>query len=141
MSWHYTDEWAAGFFDGEGCVCIQKRLRGNFLEHFLSVQVGQSTRLCLDELAARFGGGVTSYSKTGGKFWRWRLHGTKAERFLKTIQPHSLVKRREIDAAIELRSAIGSPGKRSTPWAREKKEAAYSHWKEAKHDVALSRLE
>lgn len=137
--WVFSAEWAAGFFDGEGCVSIQRRQRGGFLEHHLSVQVGQATRQCLDELAARYDGSVTRDRKAGGAFFRWRVHGQSAERFLRTIHPHSLVKRREIEAAIELREAIGLPSHRMKPGAFERKELAYAKWRQAREDVALSR--
>lgn len=139
MSWHFNIQWAAGFFDGEGCVSISKRQRGKFLEHHLSVQVGQAIRRPLDELSAIFGGGVTMDTKVGGLFYRWRVHGKKAQGFLEAILPHSMVKSEEILAALDLRAAIGTPGTRMTQEAFLKKEAAYLRWKEAKNVVALSR--
>ena len=116
-----------------------KRKRGNFIEHFLSVQIGQAVRDPLDALAAVFGGGVTGDKKAGGAFYRWRIHGTKAQRFLEAIAPHCLVKAAEIAAALELRSAIGPPGAKSPPGAWDRKEIAYQKWKKAKDDVAFSR--
>ncbi len=111
MSWHYSDQWAAGFFDGEGCVTISRRDRSpGFKEHFLAVQVGQNNKRPLEVLHARFGG---CFTKSG--CWRWRCHGSAACRFLQAIGPYSLVKRREVDLALELRALIGIPGRRVSP--------------------------
>jgi chorismate mutase len=67
MSWLYSDQWASGFFDGEGCISISKRQRTvGYLEHHLSVQVSQNDKRPLLEIQKRFGGSLT-VSKTKGQ--------------------------------------------------------------------------
>ncbi len=140
MSWIYSDAWAAGVFDGEGYVTIQKRLRGGFLEHQVYAQVGQQIPEPLQALANRFGGNVTTESRyANGLFWRWRVYGTIAESFLTAVFPHSLVKREEIAAALDLRACVGKPGTRSSLELFHQKECAYARWKDAKRNVKLRR--
>jgi hypothetical protein len=127
MSWHYSDQWAAGFFDGEGCVSIVERQRtAGFVEHFLSVQIGQNDKRPLIAIQNIYGGALDSTIRPNGKtFWRLRLHGTKAMAFLHAIEPYCLVKRPEITVALMLREAIGKPGHRSTPENRALKAKAF----------------
>jgi hypothetical protein len=116
-----SNEWICGFFDGEGSISIVRRKRGNFIEHHLSVQVGQNDKTPLDLIAKLFKGSVCN-SKTPSGCWRWRVHGKPAEIFLKAILPFSIVKKKQIELALELRKLIGTPGKRSTPEVWNKKE-------------------
>jgi len=96
--WVYSDAWAAGFFDGEGCITID----GGKLRQYshVSVQVVQKARAPLDEFAGLFGGGVSS-TQNGDKCYRWRIRGRKAVRFLEVVRPWLLVKGAQADIAFE----------------------------------------
>lgn len=110
MSWVYSDQWAAGFFDGEGSVSINRR-NSRTPQHDLSVQVSQKQRPPLDELYIQHGGTI-GQTKTPAGCWRWRLAGRKAEEFLIRIRPYVLVKRDVIDIAIDFRKTVVGTGKR-----------------------------
>lgn len=133
MSWVYSDQWAAGFFDGEGSVSISKRQRTKgFLEHHLSVQIVQTNKAALEEIQKRYGGSLTKGKGQNLPVWRLRFHGTKATGFLEAILPYSLVKREEILIALKLRSAIGIPGQRSNEGAQRTKEEAFMELQEVR---------
>jgi hypothetical protein len=121
MSWLLSDQWAAGFFDGEGSVSILRRTRGGFIEHMLAVAVGQNDQRPLLALRDAYGGSQCN-SKTPSGCWRWRIHGGAAEAFLRRIRPYSIVKADQIDLALELRALVGAPGQRMKPGVWEQKE-------------------
>jgi len=125
MSWQLSDQWAAGFFDGEGSVSLLRRKRGGFIEHMLAVAVGQNDQRPLLALKAAYGGSQCN-SKTPSGCWRWRLHGAEAEAFLRRIRPYSIVKADQIDLALELRALVGKPGQRMAPGVWEQKEAIWN---------------
>ena len=138
MGWKYTDEWAAGFFDGEGSVCVSRRKRtAGFIEHHLAVQVVQVDPRPIHALRARFGGSLRQADRNGKPFFYLRFHGTKAEHFLKTMYPHLLVKREEAGLALQLRELIGVPGRRMAPGVFEKKEKIYNELRKVKDGVVL----
>ena len=122
--WKLTKEWAAGFFDGEGCVSVSRRKRGSFIEHFISVQVGQNDERPLVALREKYGGSQC-FSKTPSGCYRWRIHGKEAEVFLTDILPYSLCKREQIRIVLEIRKLIGKPGSRMVRGVFEKKEALW----------------
>jgi hypothetical protein len=121
MSWQICDQWAAGFFDGEGSISVVRRKRGGFIEHHLSVQVGQNDQRPLIAMRDEYGGSQCN-SKTPSGCWRWRIHGVPAGEFLKRIRPYSIVKAEQIDLALELRALVGKPGSRVPQEVWEKKE-------------------
>lgn len=139
MSWHYTDQWAAGFFDGEGSISITKRKRTEgFVEHHLSVQIVQKDKRPLLEIQKYYGGSLTSTNGNKGRtsVWRLRFHGTKAGAFLEAIFPYSLVKKEEIAIGLKLRSAIGRPGCRSNDRLRNIKEESYQELRRIRQERA-----
>jgi len=88
-------QWAAGFFDSDGCVFIDRR-------NTLSVSVDQAVtyKANLDEFVRMFGGVVR---KSGGpklpthnQKYTWKLYGKKATAFCKQIEPHALLKRPQV---------------------------------------------
>lgn len=104
--------WAAGFFDGEGCVLISPRSNGKFHSLFTSVTQQEPTALHL--LKQRFGGNVTpdktatsnSYERKRGAVlvWRWKASSTEAYAFLKAIEPYCVVKAEQVRVALEFPS-------------------------------------
>ena len=109
--WQYSDQWAAGFFDGDGCVSIRRRRRGNCVDHAVYAQVTQKDPSPLRAFQNEFGGSI-SPTKTPSGCYRWRVAGRKAERFLRRIQTYSLVKAEPIRLALELRDSMLLPGQR-----------------------------
>lgn len=111
--------YVAGFFDGEGSVSISKnRVRGAAKSeyHKIIVKVSQRTqhRKALDLICAEFGGSVcVKKQRVGGGFTRadaplrwaeqseWTLQKwADIERFLIAVQPHVVVKRKQVEIAL-----------------------------------------
>jgi hypothetical protein len=91
-----TDEWAAGFFDGEGCVYI---LNGQ-----IRVTVTQVDPRPLRALQAKYGGHIylDKKPKAAGyrRVFRWNATPGPAKKFLASIRPFLVVKGEEADVAI-----------------------------------------
>jgi hypothetical protein len=110
--------YAAGFFDGEGCITISMRRarRGAKEHHTLLVSVSQCDLRPLNWLRERFGGSISpsnsKIAKARGyrQAYRLCLAGAKADRFLSEIQPFAIVKREQIDLAIEFRGTTRRRG-------------------------------
>lgn len=106
--------WAAGFFDGEGCVFVGPRSNGKF--HSLFTTVTQQDPTALHLLKQRFGGNVTpdrtatsnNYERKRGAVlvWRWKASSVEAHNFLKAIEPYCVVKAEQVRIAIEF-PAVG----------------------------------
>ena len=102
--------WAAGFFDGEGCVIVEiskeKRCRHGF-RTALHATVTQTSLPCLELFLKRFGGSIkTSDAKTpNGRRWAvqytWVVRNENAAIFLREIQPYTVVKREQINVALK----------------------------------------
>lgn len=84
--------WAAGFFDGEGCSCVQKRAGGK--RAGISLQISQNNTENLERFLAAVGqGGIRGphISKTSNSkpSWRWGCYsksGTHA--VMKQLWPY-----------------------------------------------------
>jgi hypothetical protein len=109
--------WAAGFFDGEGCVLLA-RMRPSGASNVgtlrLGIAVGQKVRDPLDALAERWGGTVRQLAEPrtdrhADKF-DWRLYGTAAVAFLRDVRPYLRVKHRQADIGIAYGATIGRKG-------------------------------
>lgn len=93
--------YAAGFFDGEGCVYIAKEKTW----YKLHIQASQNVRDPLDFLQDLFGGTVTLHKQTkGGEIYSWRLSGSKASEALKKMLPYFFVKQHQAYVAINFQS-------------------------------------
>jgi hypothetical protein len=103
--------WAAGFFDGEGCVLVSERLNKTVYQLYTTITQQDPTALHL--IKQRFGGNVTPdktatsnsyYRKRGATLvWRWKASSTEAQAFLLAIEPFVIVK------AEQVRIAAGFP--------------------------------
>ena len=98
--------WLAGFFDGEGCVYLQsmKRVNRQLPRYALSIHLTQNDKAILDEVQKEFGG--TVYQHSGRKCYRWRVVSRNALDFLLAIYPYSILKRDQINLAIEIAKSI-----------------------------------
>ncbi len=79
--------WAAGFFDGEGCVHVHRR------DQIVQLQVGQTEETTLQRFAKAVGlGNVTGpydpKRRNSNVYWRWQVYGTKAEAVMAKLLPH-----------------------------------------------------
>jgi len=104
-------EYAAGFFDGEGCVTMMTV--GKNREMKLRVQIANTEEMILRALQASFGGAVNMRSdkrhpnrKACGQLV---FCGGDAERFLRSIQPHVRVKKGQVVLALEFLEFCNTP--------------------------------
>ncbi len=100
--------WAAGVFDGEGCVSVirweQRKGDGPiYLNHVLTVTVVNTDIEMLKKLQKMFGGSIHCRSKRDDhprEIYSWQANSGK-RLFLETIRPFSITKARQIDIALE----------------------------------------
>lgn len=103
-----SNEYAAGFFDGEGTVSIVRQRN----THVLMVQVSNTHLRSLELLQGRWGGAVYPKRSLRPKkpCWTWTLRGRHAAKFLGDIVAHTVVKQAEIDVGLRFQETItGSP--------------------------------
>jgi hypothetical protein len=88
--------WAAGFFDGEGCISIHMTAGGDTQ---LRVIVGQKVREPIDiwkELFPR--GNIHQIAKSG--MWKWQLTGHASVEVLNELLPYLVNKRPQAEIAV-----------------------------------------
>lgn len=99
--------WAAGFFDGEGSIGIERRSGRSGGRLVLTVV--QKHRAPLDRLQDIFETGVVDWQRGSGPRgtprWRYRTWQNKALAALIGMRPYLLVKAEEADIAIEYQLA------------------------------------
>jgi hypothetical protein len=99
--------YAAGLFDGEGCIIIEKPRRGK--GHTLMVQLGMREPAAVAWLQERWPASLRPYThrpKTREPFicWHWKRSTSAAAAFLCDILPYLLVKQAQAQLAIEFQS-------------------------------------
>lgn len=104
--------YAAGFFDGEGCITIGTN--GS-----VEARIVNTNRAVLEKLESVFGGSITNRSqKTNKRQYAYSFYGDNAIEFLTTIKPFLIEKLKQADTVLEyfaLRNElkpITIPGKR-----------------------------
>lgn len=117
--------YAAGLFDGEGCVLIAYPRSGNKSRrryHRLDVSVSNTDIRALVWLKEHFEGRINKLSRFGRSrdAWQWRANDGTAETFLQTILPFVIIKREQVEIAIAFRQTI-----RHEPGARRVKGGAW----------------
>jgi hypothetical protein len=104
-----TNEYAAGFFDGEGSVYISSgRPLKSGVQYFLCASVNNTHRGIIEQFERRFGGSIsrTGETKTKKGVWRLRLYSHEAESFLRLLLPHLILKRKQAIMAIRFQSGF-----------------------------------
>jgi hypothetical protein len=113
----------AGFFDGEGSVCVSLGSKGS-LQAKLSVS--QVDRAPLDLLMDEYGGSISVSTASKGnrkRVYVWQV--TKgSERFARDILPYTLVKTRQLELFVHVRENLLTHKARSTPEIREQRQRA-----------------
>ena len=97
-----SDEYAAGFFDGEGCVNIT--VGGKSRQVALRVMIVNTDEAILQAFMLRFGGRLSRpRTLTAGwkKFICLTLSGECAFKFLSTICRYAILKRPQIELGME----------------------------------------
>ena len=108
----YDTRWLAGFFDGEGSIGvypINQNTTKTITYYVLKVSLAQSGnvgKLICGKLQSMFGGtAYRSIDKEGNKpQYKWNISANKAVEFLKFIEPHLIIKKRECELAIRFQS-------------------------------------
>ena len=109
--------WAAGFFDGEGCVQLYKRIRhDDWVDWQLMVTAVNTDIRPLVRMKALFGGSIQPMQKAGNKHgylpsWAWMPSHAKAAKSLEMMLPWLTVKREQAELALQSRKYI-QPHKR-----------------------------
>ena len=97
--------YAAGLFDGEGCVNIYhcKARKNGPLHHVLRTTVAMTDRATIEWLRSKFGGPIhsTHHYPRHRELWVWALNAKKAGRFLQLIRPYLKTKATECWLALE----------------------------------------
>lgn len=97
-----TDEYIAGFFDGEGCVSIGTRGQ-------CQVSITQKNPEVLYMIQEIHGGAVGCKERKFNNCYAWRQVSKEGVgKFLESILPHSVVKRKEIELGLEAVSRLRS---------------------------------
>lgn len=98
--------WAAGFFDGEGCVSISKNVYSpkgrntTFTCYQLSLIVAQEVEAPIRILHEMFGGTSTLTSRKGVNYYQWKNTGIEALQTLNALLPYLVVKRQVAEHGI-----------------------------------------
>jgi LAGLIDADG DNA endonuclease family protein len=108
--------WAAGLFDGEGCIMIVKQKSGKFFTHMLRLQIKMGHKETIERVAGLFGIGnifLTSDEKWNDQ-WAWIAQGPQVADVLSKLRPYLVTKAREVDVALEFaelpKTPLPSPG-------------------------------
>lgn len=126
--------WAAGFFDGEGCVCIQRQMRGkhNKTYHYLDISVFQNDRSAVELLMGMFGGRIAAEDRG----WKWRACGPTAGVALQELMPFLRVKRSQAEIAVRFQDRRIPPGQnRPADWSGDQDEEDYMNVKQLKRVI------
>jgi hypothetical protein len=104
-----TLAWAAGLFDGEGCIYIKRRQvipgrREKTPVYTLEIKVGLVHKPAIEYLASTFRVGSIFMQRPGRLnkrvAWHWRISGRNGLSFLAKIEPYLRIKKPEVEIAI-----------------------------------------
>jgi hypothetical protein len=128
-----NNAWLAGYFDGEGCIHLQKDVRQNKRAvYMLQVCITQKNPATLYLLEKEFGGQVYQHAKG---CYRWRVVSRAALHFLLAIEPYCIIKADQVRLAIEFAKTLRSDNLGSTPMDDEtslRRSEIYSRLRELK---------
>ena len=132
-----TDEqliiWAAGFFDGEGCINIahqnsrRKLADGTpvtWVSHHLNVSICQKDPRPLQKFHEMFGGHFYPYQAKGKTYWRWHTWSAGALHVIETLMPFMILKPERAAVAIKFQQSL-------TAYNRDYGRKGYPDWVKA----------
>lgn len=99
--------YAAGIFDGEGCVDIYSASTSKLSKSpslMLRVVISQKDGKIMNWLKDNFGGNVVKSRKDIYYIYRWDIRSQAAKKFLLAIYPFSIIKKNQIKVALEYES-------------------------------------
>lgn len=106
--------YAAGLFDGEGCIQIYRQKNTNYFSVF--AKVAMTTRQPLLFLQRLYGGSVCVRPVRGGRRpqWDWTVTGRACEQFLESVMTVLIVKGQEAALALIMISSLKRTSGRGT---------------------------
>ena len=104
----------AGFFDGEGCICIRKRKPVNPENrawnpiYYLQVSAVNTNEWVVQQLHFSFGGSISTKQRQAPhrRCWVWLICARQAGSFLKAVLPYLHVKKAQAEIALQFQQAI-----------------------------------
>ena len=99
--------WAAGIFDGEGCLRIYRSRHGNSRRwsYGADLRVRMTGAVVIHRLREIFGvGAIRSIDRTQNHLliWEWRVGARDVLKVLPFVRPYLVLKAREADLLIEM---------------------------------------
>lgn len=123
MTFKETDlSWAAGFFDGEGCISFAKRIRNKNPEYELTLTIGQANISPLRKFQKLFGGRLR---KDNLGYFRWYSNSKETLKILKLIKPYMFLKKKEAQIALLYEHLYTGKGSKASLEDLEKKDRLY----------------
>ena len=102
--------YAAGLFDGEGCVHIQRKKSATRSHYELFAAINMTDPRAVRQLHATFGGHFKSRRPTLRSTHRplhgWTITTQKAADFLTAILPYLIVKKEEVEVALAYNARV-----------------------------------
>jgi hypothetical protein len=94
--------YAAGMFDGEGCVTAMIYNEQGYEKKRFWVDIVNTDRTVVNWLQITFGGMIYEIQPEGNRKLRftWRLNGELAFEFYQAIYPYSIIKKSQIEMAM-----------------------------------------
>jgi len=95
--------YVAGFFDGDGCVCVQNEIQKDFRIARITASIANTNVEIIKYLKKRFGGYVKIRELPSGKtLGTWMLSCKAAVEFLEQIMPFMRIKKEQAELACKL---------------------------------------
>ncbi len=125
----------AGFFDGEGCVMINRNRKAYGPERkprqYVRAMAVNTSGTPLYKLNELFGGHVTLLKRKNDAhkdIYRWEIICRPAAVFLYTIQPYLTIKYELIDLALEFYRSLHNGNGKGNSWDYTDKELSYQEF-------------
>ena len=104
--------YAAGILDGEGSICINKRVSTG--TYYVSVRIGNTDLAMLCWLKGWWGGSICpiALAEKYKPAWIWSVTTQVAHRFLLDVLEFTQIKHRQVENALLFRQYVSKPGER-----------------------------
>jgi len=101
-----TNEYLAGLFDGEGCICVTKvkpniKNREKNFRYHLVVELSNTYLPILQELKNKYGGNLRFKRKVNKPCYAWYISKDKTNIFLNDIIDFLIIKKSQAILALE----------------------------------------
>lgn len=106
-----TNEYAAGYFDGEGSITISYARQKRFYR--IVVQIGTTDSRIVKLFHKRWGGSINTWNprKPNRKLvWNYRVTGHKANNLVTDLLPHLVIKRKAALILIQFHNTVRGQG-------------------------------